>query len=300
MEIKVYKRTDFKTDEYKDILGLYDLFLEYYKSLPPAVKTNFDLGLTLMVNKDYFRKHKRSSIKWNLEIIPEIIGFIYHLNEMSKAIKIDEFISYDKLSKTILDYSDNNLKSKGEEINSYEKSLTDNLFYIMNDFFVYITSKEEINKNIDHSKHREITNIQLRANSKIKITTHEIKKQTKFINLKANDRPTSNIIKKIFNNLIIFGYVNKTQKPLLIKVFVGFEIERAEKIIWKKNLGELSYFLRLLKDKKIIDYENIKDVCNISSQFFINKKSESISGEQIFKSRTPNKESKAKIDRLFN
>jgi hypothetical protein len=300
MEIKVYKRTDFKTDEYKDILGLYDLFLEYYKSLPPAVKTNFDLGLTLMVNKDYFRKHKRSSIKWNLEIIPEIIGFIYHLNEMSKAIKIDEFISYDKLSKTILDYSDNNLKSKGEEINSYEKSLTDNLFYIMNDFFVYITSKEEINKNIDHSKHREITNIQLRANSKIKITTHEIKKQTKLINLKANHKPTSNIIKKIFNNLIIFGYVNKTQKLLLIKVFIGFEIERAEKIIWKKNLGELSYFLRLLKDKKIIDYENIKDVCNISSQFFINKKSESISGEQIFKSRTPNKESKAKIDRLFN
>jgi hypothetical protein len=300
MEIKVYKRTDFKTDEYKDILGLYDLFLEYYKSLPPAVKTNFDLGLTLMVNKDYFRKHKRSSIKWNLEIIPEIIGFIYHLNEMSKAIKIDEFISYDKLSKTILDYSDNNLKSKGEEINSYEKSLTDNLFYIMNDFFVYITSKEEINKNIDHSKHREITNIQLRANSKIKITTHEIKKQTKLINLKANHKPTSNIIKKIFNNLIIFGYVNKTQKLLLIKVFIGFEIERAEKIIWKKNLGELSYFLRLLKDKKIIDYENIKDVCNISSQFFINKKSESISGEQIFKSRPPNKESKAKIDRLFN
>lgn len=300
MEIKAYKRTDFETDEFEDILGQYDLFLEYYKSLPPAVKTNFDLGLTLMVNKDYFRKYNRSSINRDLEIIPEVMKFIYHTNEIVNTIKIEEFISYETLSATISNYSITNLKSKGEEINSHEETLSQNLFYLINDYFSWLISKEEYNKNIDHSKYREITNIQLRANSKIKITPHEIKKQAKLINLKANDRPTSNIIKKIFNNLIIFGYVNKTQKPLLIKVFVGFEIERAEKIIWKKNLGELSYFLRLLKDKKIIDYENIKDVCNISSQFFINKKSESISGEQIFKSRTPNEESKAKIDRLFN
>lgn len=300
MEIKAYKRTDFETDEFEDILGQYDLFLEYYKSLPPAVKTNFDLGLTLMVNKDYFRKYNRSSINRDLEIIPEVMKFIYHTNEIVNTIKIEEFISYETLSATISNYSITNLKSKGEEINSHEETLSQNLFYLINDYFSWLISKEEYNKNIDHSKYREITNIQLRANSKIKITPHEIKKQTKLINLKSNYSPTTITIRKIFDNLIILGYVNKTQKPLLRDVFVGFEIDRNEKIIWKKNLGELSYFLRLLKDKKIIDYENFKDVCSIASQFFKYKKSESISGDQIFKSRTPNEESKAKIDRLFN
>lgn len=299
MEIKVYKRTDFETAEFEDILGQYDLFLEYYKSLPPAVKTNFDLGLTLMVNKDYFRKYNRSSINRDLEIIPEVMKFIYHTNEIVNTIKIEEFISYETLSATISNYSITNLKSKGEEINSHEETLSQNLFYLINDYFSWLISKEEYNKNIDHSKYREITNIQLRANSKIKITPHEIKKQTKLINLKSNYSPANQVLRNVINKLISMGYICNSQKPLLKKVFIGFDIERNEKIIWKRNLGELSYFLSLLKDKKIIDYEYFSDVCNIASQFFVNKKSNTISSEQIFKSRNPNEKSKDMINNLF-
>ena len=114
-------------------------------------------------------------------------------------------------------------------------------------------SKEEINNNIDHSKHREIINIQARANSKIKISSHKIKKQTKLINLKSNYSPSNRVVlRNIIDNLISMGFISYSQKPLLRNVFTGFDLERNEKIIWKKNLGELGYFLRILKEKKLL------------------------------------------------
>lgn len=299
MKGTIYKRADFETDELKDTLGFYDLFIEYYNTLSDTEKNNFDLGLTLVVNTDYFRKYNRSSINRNLEIIPEVMNFLYHTNEIVNTIKIEEFISYETLSATISNYSITNLKSKGEEINSHEEILSQNLFYLINDYFSWLISKEEYNKNIDHSKYREITNIQLRANSKMKISSHEIIKQTKLINLKSNYRPSNHVLRNVINKLISMGYICNSQKPLLKKVFIGFDIERNEKIIWKRNLGELSYFLRLLNDKKVIDYEYFSDVCNIASQFFVNKKSNIISSEQIFKSRNPNEKSKDMINNLF-
>ena len=97
--------------------------------------------------------------------------------------------------------------------------------------------------------------------------------------------------------------LTKNKTLFFFSIFVTLKfvnLERNEKIIWKKNLGELGYFLRILKEKKTIDYETITDVCNVASQFFVNKKRDSISGEQILKSRTPNEKSIAMIDKLFN
>jgi hypothetical protein len=300
MKGTIYKRADFETDEFKDALGFYDLFLDYYNNLNEVEKHNFDLGLTLVVNTEFYRQYKRSSINRKLEIIPEIMKFMHHITEMYKSTKFEDNISFDKLSTSASDYSNSNLKSTGKEINSNEEKLTENLFYILNDFFSWLMSKEEINNNIDHSKHREIINVQARANSKMKISSHEIKKQPKLINLKSNYSPSNSVLRNIIDNLIYMGFISNSQKPLLRNVFTGFDLERNEKIIWKKNLGELGYFLRILKEKKIIDYETLTDVCNVASQFFVNKKRDSISSEQILKSRTPNEKSKAMIDKLFN
>ena len=179
MKGTIYKRADFETDEFKDALGFYDLFLDYYNNLNEVEKHNFDLGLTLVVNTEFYRQYKRSSINRKLEIIPEIMKFMHHITEMYKSTKFEDNISFDKLSTSASDYSNSNLKSTGKEINSNEEKLTENLFYILNDFFSWLMSKEEINNNIDHSKHREIINVQARANSKMKISSHEIKKQPK-------------------------------------------------------------------------------------------------------------------------
>ena len=135
MENKIYNRKYFNENGFDDLLGFYDLFLDYYNNLNEVEKHNFDLGLTLVVNTEFYRRYKRSSIDRKLEIIPEIMKFMYHITEMYKSTKFEDNISFDKLSTSASDYSNSNLKSTGKEINSNEEKLTENLFYILNDFF---------------------------------------------------------------------------------------------------------------------------------------------------------------------
>lgn len=299
MEKHSYKRIDFESNEFKDVLSFYDLFIEYYNTLSEIEKNNFDLGLTLVVNTEYFRRHSRSSINRDLEIIPEILKFIYPLTVIADTINIEENISYEKLSKTISDNSNNNLKFTGNEINSHEETLTQNLFYIFNDFTTWLISRKEINNNLNHSKYREINNTQSRANSKIKIASHNIIKQYKLINFKSKYSPTSNPLRTIIRNMIIEDYINRSQKKLLIKAFTGFDIDKKERLIWKKGFDELRYFLRKLHNTNYIEYEHFKEVCIIASLIFINKKELPIHYNQIFKSRPPNEKARASIDNIF-
>jgi hypothetical protein len=299
MENKAYNRKYFKENGFEDLLGYYDSFIEYYNTLSDIAKNNFDIGLTLVVNTEFFRHYKRSSINREMEIIPEIMNFLYHVNEMLSVIKIDDYISYDKLSTTVSDYFKNNLKSTGKEKNSQEAALTKNLFYTINDFYTWYTSKENVIKGIDDLKYRELFNVQGRANSIINIASNEIISVEKIICFKSKYSVTKNPLKSIIDLLISMRYVNKPQKKLLYNAFNGFNIDSNEKIKWMGNNGELTYFLKKLNEKILEDYERFIDVCRIAALLFNDKDDNSLTVKQISNSRKPTEEQKTKIDNMF-
>jgi hypothetical protein len=299
MENKAYNRKYFKENGFEDLLGYYDSFIEYYNTLSDIEKNNFDLGLTLLVNTDFFRRSNKSSIKRDLDIIPEIMNFLYHINEMLRLIKIDEYISYDKLSTTVSDYFKNNLKSTGKEKNSREELLTKNLFYTINDFYTWFTTKENIINSIDDFKFRELLNIKERASSKINIASNAIVNEEKIICFKSKHSISKNPLKSIIDFLISMRYVNNSQKRLLHKAFTGFNIDSNEKIIWKKSKKELTYFLKKLDEKILEDYEYFTDVCRIAVLLFNDKYDNSLTVEQISNSGKITEEQKTKIDNMF-
>jgi hypothetical protein len=299
MENKAYNRKYFKENGFEDLLGYYDSFIEYYNTLSDIAKNNFDIGLTLVVNTEFFRHYKRSSINREMEIIPEIMNFLYHVNEMSSIIKIDDYISYDKLSTTVSDYFKNNLKSTGKEKNSQEAALTKNLFYTINDFYTWYTSKENVIKGIDDLKYRELLNVQGRVNSIINIASNEIVSVEKIICFKSKHSISKNPLKSIIDFLISMRYVNNSQKRLLHKAFTGFNIDSNEKIIWKKSKKELTYFLKKLDEKILEDYEYFTDVCRIAVLLFLDRDGNSLSVKQISNSGKITEEQKTKIDNMF-
>lgn len=299
MENKIYNRKYFKENGFEDLLGIYDLFIEYYNALSDIEKNNFDIGLTLVVNTEFFRHYKRSSIKREMEIIPEIMKLFYHANEIFKAINIDEYISYDKLSTINSNYFKNNLKSTGKEKNSQEAELTKNLFYTINDFYTWFASKENVIKGINDLKYRELLNVQARANSVINIASNAIVSEKKIICFKSKYSISKKPLKSIIDLLISMRYVNKFQKGLLNSAFTGFNIDNNEKIIWKKNKGELTYFLKKLNENILEDYEYIIEVYRIAALLFNDKDDNSLSIKQISKSGRITEEQKTKIDNMF-
>lgn len=297
MENRIYKRSEFENEEYKDALDFYDYFItEFYNKQTENSKNNIDLALTLVVNTDYFRKHKRSSIKRNLEIIPEVFQFLAVIVNSFKNTSFEKPLFYDEISTIV----NQNINTNGAEKDSYEKEITKNFFYVINDFMEQLLEYSIKNGKMDSLKHYQMTNIIRRANTKVNISDETFEKQEKLICFSNNIETTTSKFSNFKKNLIQKGYIEKSQNTLFNLAFLGFDIEKEERIKWVKSLGSLAYFLEKLYTKKRLLSPDFISVCRIASIIFIDNQGLQIEPSQLTKSRKPNDSEKKILDRIID
>ena len=229
--------------------AIYDSLLNAYNELLENEKVDFEIGLTMLYNYDFYKKYKKSNIRFGQDLVLELFNlsiFCIKLNNYTGIMNYQTIFT-----KSTLEIIDKSFEGEFSELTSKKDyNVLFSFIKVLKSMLVIIASNvaktdEEfmiMNKKIEAGYNA----IQNRFNVDYSRTLPEINNVKSTISLKHNHKLS---ITKLRRNLIREKFITG-DKNIDVKfeaIFGNYEVKESDRIVWRESNHALKIFLDFIK-----------------------------------------------------